>query len=103
MGMGIGSLKVALELKGQGILDKIENVFDMGSQELHLRYDDFVYLCKNAGLKPDSDEFEKLRNFPNNPRCSTKHFWKLLGARSAVCSDINREHDSIYIDLNQPL
>lgn len=103
MGMSIGSVKAALELKRCGILDRIEDVFDMGGQELQLRYEDFVYLCKNAGLNPDSYEFEKLRTFPNFPRCSTRHFWKLLGARSAVCSDINRQHDSIYIDLNQPL
>lgn len=103
MGMGIGSLKAALELKGLGIFDEIQDVLDMGSQELHLGYDEFCYLCKNARLKPDNDEFENLRNFPGYPRCSTGHFWKMLGAKSAVCGDINRDHDSIYIDLNQPL
>lgn len=103
MGMSIGTLKAALELKGRGIFDGIDSVLDMGSQELHLGYDDFVHMCKSAGLNPDGDEFEKVRNFPDYPRCSTKFFWQLLGARSAVCSDINREHDSIYIDLNQPL
>lgn len=103
MGMGIGSLKTALELKGLGVFDDVQDVIDMGSQELHVGYDEFVYLCKNARLSPEDDEFEKLRKFPGHPRCSLKQFWKMLGARSAVCSDINHDHGSIYIDLNRPL
>jgi len=103
MAMNIASLKAALEFKGRGFFDQLGQVLDLGSQELHVRYDDFVYMCRNAGLAPDDEDFETLKNFPGSPRCALRPFWRLLGATSAVCSDINREHGATYIDLNQPL
>ena len=36
-------------------------------------------------------------------RISTKNFWQELKINDYKCSDINKSHDSIYIDLNTPL
>jgi len=96
------AVQVAIELHRLGLLKFTDSIIDMGSQELHLKYDEFEYYMKAGGICFDEKDFLNLRNYPGGPRQSTKPFWKSLGYENIKCMDINRKHDSIYCDLNKP-
>ena len=101
--MGISSVvKVAIELKKAGLFENIESVIDMGSQEIHLKYDDFIYLMESYGVEFEIKDFENLKNWPGSPRMSTKPFWRTLGLKVTDNLDINNQHGSIYCNLNLP-
>ena len=101
MGM-TATVKIAIELYKQGLFKGINNVMDMGSQELHIGYDTFKFWCQAANLQFNEKDFEHLKNFPGRPRVSTAKLWNLLGVTSTACMDINRDHNSIFHDLNYP-
>jgi len=101
MGMA-KTVQVAIELHRMGLFKITDSVIDMGSQEIHLKYDEFEYYMKAGGIDFNEKDFFNLKNFPGRPRQSTNLFWKSLGYKDIKCMDINREHDSIYCDLNKP-
>lgn len=103
MGLGIAAVKLNLELWERGFFKNIKAVFEMGSQELHLKKVDFENLLKESCLNKDGrKEFPHLENWPNAPRCSAKALYELLGAQKYDSFDLNGEHGALTHDLNFP-
>ena len=103
MGLGPASVRLNLELYQRGILKNVKSVVETGSQELHMRKDDFEQLIKSYGVPNyDGRKFEPWK-FPERPRCSAKPFYQLLGAEKYTCIDLTGEHGAIQLDLNRPL
>lgn len=104
MGLGPAAVKLYLELWQRNLLANVESVVDMGSQELHLTKNAFKELVDAAGV-PGYDEktFSNLDKWPGQPRCSSKYFYELLGAKKYTCIDMNGMHDAVPHDLNTPL
>ena len=97
--MRIGLANIALELFKSKKFNSVNTILDMGSKEMRFSYDQISYAFDQAGIKFNKKNFEKLKIFPKGKRISTKYFWKELGIKDYKCSDINRSHDSIYLDL----
>ena len=55
MGLGIGAIQNYLELSQQGLFKDINNVIEMGSQELHIKQKDFEELIRGACIKNYKD------------------------------------------------
>ena len=100
--MKIGLINIALELIASKKLKNVSNMFDMGSKELRVSYDQLDYAFKQVNFRFNKKKFEKLKIFPKGKRISTKNFWLEVGIKDYKCSDINHSHNSIFIDLNQP-
>ena len=49
MGLGLAAVQNTLELHNLGYLKNSKNVFEIGSQELHLNKEDLKQLFDNAG------------------------------------------------------
>jgi hypothetical protein len=104
MGVSEGAIKLYFELFDRGLFKNIESVVEMGSQELHLTKDAFEGLVAAAGITNYREEdFPDLPNWPEQPRSSSKPFYEMLGAKKYSSIDLNGEHGSIPLDLNQPL
>jgi len=104
MGLGQSGVQLYLELWRKGILKEVRAVIDIGSQELHITVNDFKELLKMYGMPGyRKEKFLNLENWPAQPRCSTKPFYELLGAKEYACIDLNKEHGAIPHDLNMPL
>tara|TARA_Y100001968_G_scaffold187885_1_gene172225 strand:+ start:243 stop:1115 length:873 start_codon:yes stop_codon:yes gene_type:complete len=104
MGLGLATIQNMLELWQQGHLDNTKSVMEMGSQELHVKLADFEQLLNTACITNyDTSPFHILENWPGQPRCSAKPFYKLLGINKYSSIDINNEHGSISHDYNLPL
>lgn len=101
--MKIGLINIALELYQNKKFRSVKSILDMGSKELRVSYDQIKYAFDQTDIKFNKKKFEKLKNFPKGKRISTKNFWQELKINDYKCSDINKSHDSIYIDLNKPL
>lgn len=103
MGLGADAVKLYLELWQRNLLTDVESVLDIGSQELHLTRAEFKELVDIAGL-PGYEEktFQDLANWPGLPRCSSRFFYELLGAKQYRCIDLNQEYGAIPHDLNLP-
>ena len=101
--MKIGYINLALELKRRGVLKNTSNVYDMGSKELRISYNDLKNKFNEYKIKFNSKDFEELRRFPKGKRISTKFFWKNIGIKNYYCSDINYEQNSKFLDLNYPI
>lgn len=97
-------MKLYLELWQRNLLANVESVIDMGSQELHLTQSAFKELVNAAGV-PGYEEksFPNLENWPGQPRCSSRYFYELLGAKEYACIDMNGMHYAVPHDLNTPL
>lgn len=104
MGLGIGAVKLYLDLWSQGVFKEVRNVCDIGAQELHLTLADFKELIHGADVHGYKEEdFEVLKNWPGTPRCSAQPFYKLLGIENYTCTDILEYHGAAKLDLNYPL
>ena len=80
MGLSIAAVQNTLELWQQGFFKNTKKVIEMGSQELHLKTDDFEDLVKMAGVNNfEKEKFLNLDNWPKGPRCSSRSFYKMLG------------------------
>lgn len=103
MGMGISAIKLYLELYQRGIFKDSQSVMEMGSQELHLKQSDFEQLLFIAGINNYQKVAFSTWNWPEQPRCSSRPFFNLLGLNEYSSIDLNQEHGSIPLDLNLPL
>ena len=104
MGLGIAAVQNTLELSKLGLLEGINKIVEMGSQELHLTALDLEEMIKMAGLNNfQKNKFPDIDNWPNSPRCSAKSFYQFLGIKEYVSIDMNKEHGSIPLDFNLPL
>jgi len=103
MGLGLQSIKLYLELYQRGFFRDINSVIDMGSQELMMKQVDFESLIRTAGISNYNRDNFTPWNWPEQPRCSSKPFFEMLGVKKYSCIDINSEHGAISIDLNSPL
>ncbi len=103
MGLGPAAVRLNLELKQRGLLEDVASVVDLGSQELHLGWEQFERLVTAAGLPAPGEEFAALRSFPGHPRCAAAPFYRLLGIGEYACVDLNAEHGAIALDLSKPL
>ena len=104
MGLGIAAVQNTLELSKLGLLEGINKIVEMGSQELHLTALDLEEMIKMAGLNNfQKNKFPDIDNWPNSPRCSAKSFYQFLGIKEYVSIDTNKEHESISLDFNLPL
>ena len=57
----------------------------MGSQELHLKKNDFKEMIKMANINNyDEKNFKNLDNWPDHPRCSSKSLYKMLGLKNII-------------------
>ena len=103
MGLGLGTVQIALELHNLGYFKKSSSVVEIGSQELHLKKNDLKEFFDYAGLQSNLvDAYPNIDNFPNQPRCTSKYFYQSLGFKEYECIDINAEHNAIKHDLNKP-
>ena len=103
MGLGIAAIQNTLELHNLGHLKNSKNVFEIGSQELHLKKEDLKQLFDNAGLKSNLvDEYPNINNWPERPRCPAKYFYESLGIKEYQSMDINGDYGAIVHDLNKP-
>ena len=105
MGIGIAPIQNILELNNLGYFKNKNCVLEIGSQELHLKYADFLELINNAGL--DNHDKVKYKNMDNWPdpmtiRCSSKFFYEDLGFKEYFSLDLNEELNSIKHDYNKP-
>jgi len=103
MAMKIGLLRLALEMRLNGSFKKINSVFDLGTQTLHIDFEKLQDLFSYSKYKFDKKKYQILKKFPKGKRLSTKLFWEALDINDYKCSDINRKNNSIFIDLNYPL
>ena len=82
MGLGPAAVKLYLELWQCNLLANVESVVDMESQELHLTKNTFKELADAAGVPGyDEESFSNLDKWPGQPRCSSRYFYELLGAK----------------------
>lgn len=102
MAMKIGLMSLALEMRINGCFKNINSVFDLGTQTLHIDYDNLQNLLKLGNFKFDKEKFKILKKFPKGKRLSTKLYWETLGVKKYYCSDINKK-SKYYVDLNYPL
>ncbi len=103
MGLGIAAVKLNLELWERGVFKNIKSVFEIGSQELHVKKIDFDSLLQEYCLNKDGrKQFPDLENWPGSPRCSAKALYELLGAEKYDSFDLNAEHGALAHDLNLP-
>ena len=103
MGLAIAAIQNTLELYQQGFFSNTKSVIEMGSQELHLKESDFEELVKMAGLSNyEKKNFPNLNNWPKRPRCSSRHFYNLLGIKEYRSFDLNEDLGSISHDYNLP-
>jgi len=103
MGLGLTAVQNILELWQQGFLNNTRKIIEMGSQELHLKSADFEEMIRMAGvINYDKEKFLNLDNWPKQPRCSSKSFFQMLGAKEYFSIDINGEHGAIKHDYNLP-
>ena len=103
MGVSIAAAQNTLELYKLGYLKNSKNIFELGSQDLHLKSKDLKQLFDDAGLDSKVvDEYPNLDNWPGQPRCSARFFYESLGIKDYHCMDTNGNHGSIVHDLNKP-
>jgi hypothetical protein len=103
MGMRNGLIELAFELKQRGIIDNLDSVLDFGSQELRITYSELENLFLKIGkTKSILKKYEVLKKFPKGKRISTKILWKDLGFNKIFSFDINKQHNSLNYDLNDP-
>jgi len=103
MGIAIAAVQNTLEMYKLGYLKNSKSVFEIGSQELHLKKEDLKQLFDNAALKSDLvDKFPNINNWPERPGCSAKYFYESLGIKEYQSMDINSDHGAIGHDLNKP-
>ncbi len=104
MGFGIGAVQLNLDLWNSKLFEGIKSVVDMGSQELHLKVEDFEELLQKYGV-PNyrRADFPNAENWPGRPLCSVEPFYRLLGVEKYNCIDLNQAHGALPIDLNKPL
>ena len=103
MGLGIAAVQNTLELYNLGYLKNSKSIFEIGSQELHLKKEDLKQLFDNAGLKSDLvDKYPNINNWPERPRCSAKYFYESLGIKEYQSMDMNSDYGAILHDLNKP-
>ena len=100
--MKVGLVNIALELFGNKKFNSVKNVIDMGTKEMRVSFDQLKYAFDQTNIKFNEKKFKKLKIFSKGKRISTKLFWQELGIKNYKCSDINKNLDSIYIDLNKP-
>ena len=104
MGMGMGAVKLTLDLWNQGIFKGMDSVMEMGAQGLHLTLSDFEELLYIAGITGYRKEiFATLEKFPEGPGCSSKPLYEMLGIKNYSCIDMDKMVGAIPIDLNKPL
>lgn len=103
MGLGIAAIQNILELNNLGYLKNAKNIIEMGSQEIHITKEDLKELFEIAGLEKNLiEKFPNVKNWPFNPKCSSKYLFKSLGIDKYESIDLNGEHGSIIHDLNKP-
>lgn len=103
MGLSIGGVTINLELYIRGFYKGSESVFDMGAQDLHVNLGQFKELLSSAGITDyDESAFSVLAEFPQK-RMGTEVFYKLLGFKKYLCSDVIDRWNSVKIDLNYPI
>jgi len=103
MGLNIAGIQNILELWQLGYLKNSKKIIEMGSQELHLKSNDFERIIKIAGINNyEKEKFINIENWPEHPRCSSKHFYNMIGLDKYCSLDINKEHGAIEHDYNFP-
>ena len=105
MGIGIASIQNILELNELGYFKNKDCILEIGSQELHLKYADFLELINNAGLENhDKMKYKNMDNWPNprSIRCASKALYEDLGFKEYFSLDLNEELNSIQHDYNKP-
>ena len=55
--MKIGQLSIALELLKNNSLENVNNVIDMGTKSLRVKYSDLEYLFKQTNINFDKKKF----------------------------------------------
>tara|TARA_B100000989_G_C19531918_1_gene470536 strand:- start:2434 stop:3276 length:843 start_codon:yes stop_codon:yes gene_type:complete len=98
--MKIGYITLALELKKRGFFKDINEIYDLGTKELRISFNDLKNKFKEYNIKFNSNKFIELKKFPKGKRISTKFFWQNIGINNYFCSDINNEKKSKFLDLN---
>jgi len=104
MGVSISVVQNTLELYNLGYLKDSKSIFELGSQDLHIKKKDLKQLFDDAGLDSNVvDEYPNLDNWPDGPpRCSARYFYESLGIKEYQCMDTNGDYGSIVHDLNKP-
>ena len=84
MGLSIAAIQNTLEMYNLGYFKNSSSVFEIGSQELHLKKNDlkelFEYACLESKLV---DAYPNMGNYPAQPRTPAKYFYQLWCDSSA--------------------
>lgn len=96
------TIQIAVEFKKIGLFNQMTSVIDMGDQQLHMKYEEFLYLMDAYGISIELSKFEDLKNWPGSPRIRTKPFWEAIGFKTADRLDIKDTPGVIKCDLNFP-
>ena len=104
MGVSTGAIKLFLELWQRGLISGVNSVIEMGAQALQVTPSRFHTLIRTAGITDyESSPFDDLINWPDEPKVSARHFYRLLGIDEYKCIDLNQAYGAIPHDLNLPI
>lgn len=103
MGIPLAAIQVVLGLWKDEHFSGMESVLEIGSQQLHLRFDDFSDAVTAYGVEGFVPEDFMPWDWENRGACQyADKFYKLLGMGKYACFDMNAENNAISHDLNLP-
>ena len=102
MGLNYETIQNLIELKKLGHFKNFQKVIEFGTQELHLKKEDFKKLLDKSGYEnTDLNLFKGIDNWPKHPRCTAKYFYEMLGFKEYRTLDLNKQFNTINHDFNE--
>ena len=111
MALPIPLIKFFLNLHQKKFFNNLDNVLDMGDQDLGGNFEILKTLFSEQNIKINEEEFKRSKDYPNRPRVSSSIFWKNLGFKETHRLDIEKlsrdnkkdEENCFIADLNYPV
>ncbi len=103
MGVPLAGIQALLGLWKDSHFKDMGRVLEIGSQQLHLTYDDFESALNAYGVDAFNPDDFKDWDWENRGKCYyANKFYSMLGLKEYMCFDINAENNAIAHDLNLP-
>lgn len=103
MGLALPTVQAFLQLWKDGHLSGKNSIVELGSQELHLPFDDFEEAVCGFGVPTFEPEDFMPWEWENRGKCCyADKFYSLFGLNEYKCFDMNGENSAIVHDLNEP-
>lgn len=87
MGLGLGGVRLNLELYVRGLYKEYEAILDLGAQDLLLKKAELLQAFAAAGISAPTRDFARLDEMPAK-RMGAEAFYRALGFKRYVCMDI---------------